>query len=113
MALLILIVVAGTSIWVAIDASHLGVKRGTLGGGLFDMGAAAWFFSVLLLWIIGFPAYLITRPRYVTAKSQGTEGVLTVSPSSAPRAGWYPDPDDPAMRRWWNGATWGPNEPNK
>lgn len=26
--------------------------------------------------------------------------------SDAPRAGWYPDPRDPALWRWWNGADW-------
>ncbi len=26
--------------------------------------------------------------------------------SQQPPAGWYPDPVDPARRRWWDGATW-------
>ncbi|WP_066516959.1 DUF2510 domain-containing protein [Curtobacterium ammoniigenes] len=26
--------------------------------------------------------------------------------SSVPGAGWYPDPQNPAQQRWWNGTTW-------
>jgi len=28
------------------------------------------------------------------------------TPVSAPPAGWYPDPVDPAGRRWWSGENW-------
>ena len=61
---LVWLVVIGSAIWVAADASRLGVSRGCLGGGMFDMGPAGWFFAVLLLWIVGLPAYLVTRDRY-------------------------------------------------
>ncbi len=60
-----LLVVIGTSLWVLVDASNLGVSKGKLQGSFFDMGVAAWFFSCLLLWIVGFPAYLAKRPEYV------------------------------------------------
>lgn len=57
--------VIGTSIWVAFDAQNIGVKTGQLGGGLLDMGCYGWFFLCLLLWIVGFPLYLIKRPEYI------------------------------------------------
>jgi hypothetical protein len=82
MGLVIAIVVAGTSIWVAIDASHLEVKRGCLGGGFADSGPVGWFFCTLLLWIIGFPAYLITRPKYVERR----RALAAAAPTGTPGA---------------------------
>lgn len=29
-----------------------------------------------------------------------------MSDAPAPSAGWYPDPEDPAGERWWNGSGW-------
>ena len=57
---LILIIIVGTSIWVAIDASTIGVKKGQLKG-MADLGPAGWFFVCLLIWIVGFPFYLAKR----------------------------------------------------
>ena len=70
MTSLLLLAVVGTSIWVAVEASNLRARPGVLGGGLLDMGPVAWFFCCLLFWIVGFPAYLLTRPRYVAAARQ-------------------------------------------
>jgi hypothetical protein len=118
--LVIALVVAATSIWVAIDASHLGVKRGCLPRNFFDMGVVGWFFCVLLLWIIGFPAYLIVRPRYVALRraDAASAGGFAFPPPppvpSAPPAGWYPDPMVPGNVRWWDGTAWGPTaEPQR
>jgi hypothetical protein len=69
MGLLMFLVVAGTSIWVVVDASNLNVRKGMLGGGLTDMGPGGWLACCLLLWIFGFPAYLTTRPKYLAAKA--------------------------------------------
>ena len=60
MGALVLLVVLGTSIWVAVDASTIGVKKGQLKG-VADMGVAGWFFTCLFLWILGFPFYLAKR----------------------------------------------------
>lgn len=62
---MIALIVIGTSIWVAFDAQKIGIKRGQLGGGILDMGCWGWFFLCLLLWIVGFPLYLIKRPEYI------------------------------------------------
>ena len=61
---LIYLLVIGTSLWVLVDANSLGVKKGKLNGGLFDMGPAGWFFACLLLWIVAFPVYLGKRNEY-------------------------------------------------
>jgi len=29
------------------------------------------------------------------------------SPAGLPVAGWYPDPGDPQLQRWWDGTAWG------
>jgi hypothetical protein len=34
-------------------------------------------------------------------------GRIPAAPAAAP-AGWYPDPADPRLARWWDGGTWGP-----
>lgn len=50
----------GTSIWVWVDASDIGAKKGLVKG-IFDMGPLAWFLCCLLVWIIAFPIYLAKR----------------------------------------------------
>jgi len=60
METVIIIIVIGTSIWVAVDATTIGVKKGQIKG-VADMGPAGWFFACLLLWIIAFPFYLAKR----------------------------------------------------
>jgi hypothetical protein len=59
------VVIVGSAIWIGVDASRLGAKRGALGGGMLDMGPAAWFFACVLLWIVALPCYLATRPKLV------------------------------------------------
>lgn len=64
LSILMWIIVIGTSIWVAIDASSIGVKKGQISG-VADMGPVGWFFVCLLLWIVGFPFYLSKRGEYI------------------------------------------------
>jgi hypothetical protein len=90
-SVIILIVVVGSAIWVAVDASNLGVKKGCLGGGLVDSGPVAWFFVTLLLWIIGFPLYLATRPKYVALHKRTGSPVLA-APTEEPHQVGIPIP---------------------
>ncbi len=69
MGTFIMLVILGTSIWVFFDARAIGVKKGMVKG-LADMGPWAWFFVCLLLWIVGFPAYLAMRGKYRQIKEQ-------------------------------------------
>jgi hypothetical protein len=78
---LLWVVVVGISIWVAIDASNLGVRRGSLGGGFLDMGVVGWFLACLLLWIVALPAYLVTRSRYVERQRRAV--TMPIGPYSA------------------------------
>jgi len=60
---LVWLIIIGTSIWVYFDAKTIGVRKG-LTSGLTDMGPFGWFISCLGIWIIAFPAYLATRPKF-------------------------------------------------
>lgn len=64
--MLVGITLLGTSILVALEASKLGMgspadinKKDQLNSGPFG-----WFFAVLGLWVIGYPAYLFYRSKY-------------------------------------------------
>jgi len=109
------------TIWVAIDASKLGARRGRLGGGLLDMGPVGWFFSCFLFWLIAFPCYLVARPRLLRANQADAMRLHAepfryhpmykpvgagAQPQPAVPPGWYPDPHGQAPLRWWNGSTW-------
>lgn len=74
MDVFIILVVIGTSFWVYFDAKSIGVKKGQ-NKGMFDMGPLGWFFTSLLLWIIGFPAWLAMRNKYKQINSN-TEKVM-------------------------------------
>lgn len=69
MDLFFILFIVGSSIWVYFDAKNIGVKKGQLKG-LLDMGPVGWFFVTLLLWIVGFPAWLATRGKYKEINSQ-------------------------------------------
>lgn len=89
-------IVIGTSIWVGLDASAIGVRRGQ-GTGLGDMGAGGWFLACLLLWIVAFPLYLTRRGRYQALNGLRSGGPSTGIPlkTAAPGA---PDPIDQLRR---------------
>ncbi|GAB4070591.1 hypothetical protein GCM10028777_36310 [Angustibacter speluncae] len=57
-------------VWVGADAARLGIRRGQLGGGMLDMGVVSWVLAVLLIWIIGFPCYLVARSQHVQLRQQ-------------------------------------------
>lgn len=69
-SLCIALVVFGSSIWVLIDAQRLGV-RGE-GKGMTSNSPAAWFAGCVLLWIVVFPLYLVTRSKVLAARSGGS-----------------------------------------
>jgi hypothetical protein len=101
----VVVVVAVTSIWVVFDAARLEVRRGRLGGGLVDIGLVGWFVACELVWIVGFPLYLLARRRYVALRRRAGDSLAAVSSGAAPPA-WYPDPTVQGRQRWWDGQSW-------
>jgi hypothetical protein len=100
---LVLLVVVGTSIWVGADAS-----RRDWHGDSFANSATKWVIGSLLLWIVVFPVYLAKRnraPLKGTRQAPGGRSPLVSAPT-APPAGWYRDPNDPALLRYWTGSGW-------
>ena len=85
-------IVIGTSIWVGVDAAQIGARRG-LTSGLLDMGPLGWFLLTILLWIVGFPAYLLMRDR-IKAAAQASPRPPGLQPYAPP------DPRTAAPNQW-------------
>lgn len=62
------LIIVVSSIWVFFDAKKIGARKGLVSGFL-DMGPTTWALCCILLWIVSFPAYLITRPKIIAANS--------------------------------------------
>lgn len=75
------LIVLGSSIWVLIDAKSIGVRKGVITG-LGNMGPWAWFFGCLLLWIVGFPLYLIKRGDFKRALQDSPQTTVVASSST-------------------------------
>jgi hypothetical protein len=62
-----------TSTWVFIDATVLGIKavpnKPGWRKGFLDCGPTGFFVVCVLLWIVGFPAYLVRRRRHLAVVS--------------------------------------------
>ena len=101
------------SIAVLVDANHLEVQRGGLGGGFLDMGPAGWFCACILGGLFVLPLYLIKRPRlearHRALRASNGAGMYSTNPYQPPvrvvPPGWYPDPAGPGYR-WWDGNSW-------
>jgi hypothetical protein len=109
-------VVVASTIWVAIDANKLGMRRGLLQGGVLDMGTVSWTICCLFLWIISFPCYLVARSKYQAMRS------FSGNYQGSPLQSWQPAPAFPTAyqpapvldprqvspdgRWWWNGQQW-------
>lgn len=60
-----LFMVVGTAIWAAIDSSRIELRRYKSG---IAYGPTILFLGVALLWIVGFPWYLVVRGRIKEGK---------------------------------------------
>ena len=58
-----LIMIVLTALWAAIDSAKLGLKRYISG---ISYGPVVLFIGVAMLWIVGFPWYLVVRHKIKT-----------------------------------------------
>ena len=65
----VFLLVLGSSVWVLVDGFNLGIKAPAAEPGrkqgFLDSGPVGLFFACLLLWIVGFPAYLVKRRKHL------------------------------------------------
>lgn len=102
-SLLVLLVVVGTTIWIGTDASKRDWSDDS-----FANSTTKWVIGSVLLWIVVFPVYLARRNR-VPLKDAGRDTAARASAAiipAAPAAGWYTDPQDTSMLRYWTGLAW-------
>lgn len=93
------LVVLGTSIWMAVDASQLGYDKRDLRG-LGAMGPTGWFLAGILLWIVAFPLYLVKRGELKAAGDRRRALAAAGFPhGQLPQAGMHghPGPTHPGM----------------
>ena len=69
-------IVLGTGIWAAIDSSKIQLKRYKSG---ISYGPVVLFIAIALLWIIGFPWYLVMRYRIKTGTAVLKDGATNVA----------------------------------
>lgn len=102
---LVLMIIAATAIWVAVDAGKRDWSHES-----FATKPFVWAIGCLLLWIVVFPVYLFKRRQAPLASEAATAVPAPLSlphpVPSAPAAGWYADPNDPSQLRFWNGDGW-------
>lgn len=77
-----LAIVIITSLFVLVDATWIGARRG-LGLGLADLGPGGWFLSCLFMWIVAFPYYVMVRPKIVRRALVMRRGMLFAIGDSA------------------------------
>lgn len=87
----IVVIVAGTSIWVAYDAHAHGQPW------------IQWGLTCLVFWIFVFPLYLFERRRF--ARRGPTPPAGPARRMGKP-PGWYADPYKGFGDRWWDGSGW-------
>ncbi len=116
--LIYFVIIVASTIWVAVDANKLGMRRGRLHGGVLDMGVASWTICCFFLWIVSFPCYLVARSKYRAMQSFPTNYLG----ATLPPQNWQPAPSFPVAfqaasvhdprqispdgRWWWNGQQW-------
>ena len=75
-------IVIASAIWVYFDAKSIGVRK-NLVSGFWNLGPGGWSVATLLLWIIGFPCYLIKRGTLKAAAAAEAGNAPSIEGSAA------------------------------
>jgi hypothetical protein len=59
--IMLAVLAVGCAIWVYLDATKHKIGKNKETGGFWNMSAGGWAAATLILWIVGFPAYLVKR----------------------------------------------------
>ncbi|MDD2708105.1 MAG: DUF4339 domain-containing protein [Verrucomicrobiae bacterium] len=87
--LLAAVVVVGSSVWVAVDASMKKIPTDPKGTYTFLNGALAWFLLCLVMWIVGVPLYLYYRSKTLRERADEALRPKTVVHLSSPQSPYY------------------------
>src|SRR5690606_33263189 len=68
-ALVMVLLVFGSLVWVYIDASALKTDQGQVTG-FVNMSPGRWTFACFLIWIVAFPIYLVARAEIQKANER-------------------------------------------
>lgn len=112
---IVVLLVVGSSLWMAIDSSNFGAYRNGAAG-VAGTHPIMWFLAGILMWIITFPVYLATRPKMMATEREnagraGSDAPALLGTTLSPPppvipAGWHPDPTSRFQYRWWDGERW-------
>lgn len=72
-----------SAVWAGWDASRIGLGKYKTGLG----SPTAAFIGVLLLWIVGFPWYLVVRQKIAAGQVPLKDGTLPAAPTAGAQAG--------------------------
>jgi len=72
---LMTLLVVLTTLWVYLDATDHKIGKQEGSKAFFNMSAGAWASFTLLLWIVGFPSYLIKRSSLIATATANPVGV--------------------------------------
>jgi hypothetical protein len=76
---LVLLIIVGTTVWVGIDSHAHQVTSGGKDYVWWRNGALTWVVFCLLLWIVGFPLYLVKRSKQLRERAAVVNQVPTES----------------------------------
>jgi hypothetical protein len=77
------LIIAASSVWVYVDSTNNKIGKIPDQSGFFNLHAGAWAVVTMVLWIVGFPAYLIKRKSLIELAKEKPIDVSNPLPKTA------------------------------